>query len=124
MGGPAEHGLIGWLRAQAWRRRRAAAAKALEGATTTGMIGFLTGCCHAQARRRRREAAAKALEGAWERLQLLAAGVGPAAAGNEAAEATLARHLLRGEGEEAVDALLRYQRVRVRRFGHSWTYDR
>jgi len=66
-----------------------------------------------QARRRRRDAAAKALEAAWERLQLLAAGVGPAAAGDEAAEAALARHLVRGEGEAAADALLRYQQARI-----------
>ncbi len=64
-----------------------------------------------QARRRRREAAGKALEAAWERLQLLAAGVGPAAAGDEAAETALARHLVRGEGEAAADALLRYQQA-------------
>lgn len=64
-----------------------------------------------QARRRRRERAAGALEAAWEGLQLLAAGAGPAAAGDEAAAGVLARHLLRGEGEAAVDALLRYQQV-------------
>ncbi len=66
-----------------------------------------------QARRRRRDAAAKALEAAWERLQLLADGIGPAAAGDEAAEAALARHLVRGEGEAAADALLRYQQARI-----------
>lgn len=71
----------------------------------------IIGVARLQVRRRRREAAAKALQGAWERLQLLAAGVGPAAAGDAAAQATLARHLLHGEGEEAVDALLRYQQV-------------
>ncbi|KAK9845381.1 hypothetical protein WJX81_005067 [Elliptochloris bilobata] len=63
----------------------------------------------ADARRRRREAAAAALQAAWERLQLLAAGVAPAAAGDAAASTALARHLVRGEGEEAVNALLRYQ---------------
>ena len=61
--------------------------------------------------RRRREAAGAALQGAWERLQLLAAGVAPAAAGDRAA-AVLGRHLVRGEGEAAVDALLRYQQAR------------
>ncbi|KAL4425678.1 hypothetical protein ABPG75_009694 [Micractinium tetrahymenae] len=61
----------------------------------------------AEKRRRLREAAAAALDAAYERLQLYAHGA-ELFASDEAASATLQRHLLRGAAAECADALLRY----------------
>ncbi|KAK9817206.1 hypothetical protein WJX72_011062 [[Myrmecia] bisecta] len=68
----------------------------------------------AEARRRQREALSRSLDDAYQRWQLY--GHGAELLGqDEATSATLARHLIRSVGQEAVDCLLRYQQVDVQK---------
>lgn len=71
----------------------------------------------AEARRRAREAAGVALRDAFTRLQLLAHGAEAVAGDDTDLAGILQKHLLRGAGAEAVDALLRFHETDLQRDG-------